>query len=141
MTLFGRCDSGNYLNCTATYAKLHQTSKYRKLGPTTKAQLVEAPRPYPGIKLAGFFGYFAVLSLVMLPAAVAFVRPGKNRHSQGPCRRDFTGDGTDFTHSRGRASRNLCPNRQKGVTSRNGNFSTLRRRRGTGAKNEAPEFN
>jgi hypothetical protein len=21
---FGRCDSGNYLNCTATYAKLHQ---------------------------------------------------------------------------------------------------------------------
>jgi len=29
----------------------------------------------------------------------------------------------------------------RGVPSRNGNFSTLRRRRGTGAKNEVPEFN
>jgi hypothetical protein len=50
MTLFGRRESGNYLNCSATYAKSHQTSKHRKLGPMTKAQLVEAPRPYPGIK-------------------------------------------------------------------------------------------
>src|ERR1700730_11107522 len=52
MTSFGRRDSGNYLNCTATRAKLHQKSKRRKLGPMTKAQLVEAPRPYPGIKQA-----------------------------------------------------------------------------------------
>jgi putative toxin-antitoxin system antitoxin component (TIGR02293 family) len=40
------------LNCTATRAKLHQKSKRRKLGPMTKAQLLEAPRPYPGIKQA-----------------------------------------------------------------------------------------
>ena len=53
LPLFGRRDSGEYyLNCTATRAKLHQKSKRRKLGRMTKAQLVEAPRPYPGIKQA-----------------------------------------------------------------------------------------
>src|SRR5271165_3373699 len=53
LPLFGRRDSGEYyLNCTATHAKLHQKSKRRKLRAITKAQLVEAPRPYPGIKQA-----------------------------------------------------------------------------------------